>query len=57
MDPLINYMTEQGVVDPARFYERPYTDPSDQGISRVFPVANVQHIIAVINDIRLKAVA
>jgi hypothetical protein len=54
---LINHLTEQGLVDPARFYESPYTDLSDQGISGVFPEADVQRIIAVVNDIRLKAVA
>ena len=57
MDLLINHLTEQGVVDPARFYESPYTDLSDQGISGVFPEADVQSIIAVVNDIRLRAVA
>jgi type I restriction enzyme R subunit len=57
LDLLINHLTEQGVVDPARFYESPYTDLSDQGISGVFPEADVQSIIAVVNDIRLSAVA
>jgi len=57
LDLLINHLTEQGVVDPARFYESPYTDLSDQGISGVFPEADVQSIIAVVNDIRLRAVA
>ena len=57
LDLLINHLTEQGVVDPARFYESPYTDLSDQGISGVFPDADVQRIIAVVNEIKLKAVA
>jgi type I restriction enzyme R subunit len=50
LDLVINHLTERGVIDPARFYESPYTDLSDQGISGVFPQAVVQ-------DIRLKAVA
>lgn len=53
----INHLTKQGRVDPARFYVSPYTDLSDQGISGVFPEADVQRIIAVVNDIRLRAVA
>ncbi len=57
LDLLINHLTEQGTVDPARFYESPYTDLSDQGISGVFPEEDVQSIIAVVNDIRLSAVA
>jgi len=57
LDLLINHLTEQGTVDPARLYESPYTDLSDQGISGVFPEAYIQRIIAVANEIKLKAVA
>jgi type I restriction enzyme R subunit len=57
LDLVINHLTEKGVIDPARFYESPYTDLSDQGISGVFPQADVQRIIAVVQEIRLKAVA
>ncbi|MCZ8133529.1 MAG: DEAD/DEAH box helicase family protein [Rhodobacteraceae bacterium] len=57
LDLLINHLTEKGVVDPARFYESPYTDLNDQGISGVFSDADVQQIISVVNGIRMKAVA
>ncbi len=57
LDLVINHRTERGVIDPAWFYESPYTDLSDQGISGVFPQADVQTIIAVVTEIRLKAVA
>jgi len=57
LDLLINHLTEQGTVDPARFYESPYTDLSDQGIDGIFPKSEVQQIISAVNDIRLKAVA
>ena len=54
---VINHLTEKGIIDLARFYESPYTDLSDQGISGVFPQDDVQRIIAVVTEIRLKAVA
>ncbi|NGQ92822.1 DEAD/DEAH box helicase family protein [Rhodobacter sp. HX-7-19] len=57
LDLLINHLTEQGVVDPARFYESPYTDLSDLGISGIFPEADIQRIIATVDDLRRKAVA
>ncbi len=57
LDITINYLTERGLIDPARFYDSPFTDLNDQGISGVFPVADVQTIIKVIDGIRLAAVA
>jgi type I restriction enzyme R subunit len=57
LELLVNHLSEQGTVDLARFYESPYADLSDQGISGVRPDADVQRIIAVVNEIKLKAVA
>ncbi len=57
LDLAINHLTERGLIDPALFYESPYTDLNDQGISGVFPAADVQTIIGVVQDIRFKAVA
>jgi type I restriction enzyme R subunit len=57
LDIVINHLTERGTIDPARFYESPYTDLSDQGISGVFPVAEVAAIIGVVGTIRQRAVA
>lgn len=53
----VNHLTERSVIDPAMYYECPYTDLSDQGISGVFPEADVQRIVSLVRDITLSAVA
>jgi type I restriction enzyme R subunit len=57
LDLTINYLTEQGSIDPARFYDSPFTDLNDQGISGIFPAEQVQQIIKVVHDLRTAAVA
>ncbi len=57
LDLTINFLTERGTIDPARFYDSPFTDLSDQGISGVFPDEDVQRVVAVVRDLRLAAVS
>lgn len=57
IDLIINYLTERGAMDPRRLYESPFTDFDDQGVSGVFPQADVQLIIKVLNDVRDRAAA
>lgn len=54
---VIDYLTERGAMDPKRLYESPFTDLDDQGVSGVFPAADVKALIVVLNDIRSRAVA
>lgn len=44
-------------VAPLRFYESPYTELSDQGISGLYRSDDVQKIVAKVNEIKLAAVA
>ena len=54
---IIDYLTEQGAMDPRRLYESPFTDFDDQGISGIFPQADVQRIVEVLKDVRYRAAA
>lgn len=54
---IIDYLTERGAMDPRRLYESPFTDFDDQGVSGVFPQADVQRIVKVLNDVRGRAAA
>jgi len=57
LDLTINYLTERGTIDPERFYDSPFTDLSDQGISGVFAVEDIKRIVDVVREIRLAAIA
>lgn len=54
---IIDHLTERGAMDPRRLYESPFTDFDDQGVSGVFPQADVQRIVQVLNDVRGRAAA
>ncbi|WP_033927168.1 DEAD/DEAH box helicase family protein [Sphingomonas sp. 35-24ZXX] len=54
---IIEYLTERGAMDPRRLYESPFTDLDDQGVSGLFPQADVQRIVQVLNDVRGRAAA
>jgi type I restriction enzyme, R subunit len=54
---IIDHLTEKGAMDPRRLYESPFTDMDDQGVSGVFPQADVQRIVQVLNNVRERAAA
>ena len=54
---IIDYLTERGAMDPRRLYESPFTDLDDQGISGLFPQADVQRIVQVLKDVSGRAAA
>lgn len=54
---MINHLAERGTIDPARFYDSPFTDLNDQGIKGVFPQAAVTKILEVVANIRRSAAA
>lgn len=54
---IVDYLTDRGVMDPRRLYESPFTDLDDQGVSGVFPAADVKVLIQVLNDVRGKTAA
>jgi type I restriction enzyme R subunit len=57
IDLVVNYLIENGVMEPDRLYESPFTDINPQGPDGVFPSAKVDELVSVLVDIRLKAAA
>jgi type I restriction enzyme R subunit len=54
---IIDALTEQGVMEPARLYESPFTDADPLGVEGIFKDAQVIELIAILNDVRTRAVA
>lgn len=52
---VIDHLTEQGIMDPARLYESPFTDMSPAGPEAVFSGAQIDRIVGVLNDTRARA--
>lgn len=54
---VVEELTQNGVVEPERLFESPYTDINAQGPYGVFPEAKVTQIVRVLEEIRGRAVA
>jgi len=54
---IVENLTQTGVVDPGRLYEPPFTGFSSKGVDGVFPEAEVVQLIAVLDEVRQRAVA
>lgn len=54
---IIDHLTDRGAMDPRRLYESPFTDLDDQGISGVFPQADIKQIVEVLIEVRGTAAA
>ncbi|NDP39488.1 MAG: DEAD/DEAH box helicase family protein [Rhodoferax sp.] len=57
IDLIVQYLTENGVMDAARLYESPFTDISQQGPEALFLPAKVTEMVRVLDEIRERAVA
>lgn len=57
IDLIVQYLTENGVMDAARLYESPFTDISQQGPEALFRPAKVTEMVRVLDEIRERAVA
>ena len=57
IDLIVEYLTENGVMEPARLYESPFTDISPQGPEAVFSIARVNEMVGLLEEIRQRAVA
>ncbi len=55
IDLIVEYLTENGVMEPARLYESPFTDISPQGPEAVFSIARVNEMVAVLDEIKIRA--
>ncbi len=57
IDLIVDHLTERGTMSPSRLYESPFTDLNEQGVSGIFPQADVQTIIQVLGDVKQRAAA
>ncbi|MEO5719193.1 MAG: DEAD/DEAH box helicase family protein [Chthoniobacterales bacterium] len=57
LDLIVNHLTERGVVKVEALYESPYTDVNQHGPDGLFPEPQVEQIVAILNDVRQRAVA
>jgi type I restriction enzyme R subunit len=57
INQIIEYLTQNGVMDAALLYEAPFTDLSSAGLDGVFQDSDADGIVAVLNGIRDAAVA
>lgn len=57
IDLVVQYLTENGIMEPDRLYESPFTDINAQGPDGVFPSAKVDQLLEVLGEIRLRAAA
>ena len=57
LDEIINHLTEHGSMEAARLYESPYTDFNPQGVDGVFAPAQVERLMAILEEVRERAVA
>lgn len=55
IDLIVTELTANGVVEPARLYESPYTDHAPTGPDHVFPDADVENIVEILNTVRANA--
>ena len=54
---IIDSLTEAGIVDPALFYESPFTDVDDMGLAGVFGDKQVQELLAIVRRVNAAAAA
>ena len=54
---VIDYLTQNGVMDPALLYEPPFTDYSSTGLDGVFENTDADGIVSILGLIRESAVA
>ena len=54
---IVDYLTENGVMDPKLLYESPFTDKSPRGPEGVFSSVQVDQLVAVLTEIRERAAA
>jgi type I restriction enzyme R subunit len=54
---VIDHLTERGFMPAALLYESPFTDLSPHGIEGVFAETQVDELIAILGEVRRRAVA
>ncbi len=54
---VVQELTLNGVMEPDRLFQSPFTDINSQGPLGIFPAAKVSSLVEVLADIRRRAVA
>lgn len=57
VNQIINYLTQNGVMDAARLYESPYTDYNSEGLDGVFKDVQANGIVGILENIKRNAAA
>lgn len=57
LDLIIDSLTETGIVEPATFYESPYTDIDDMGIAGIFNRDQTSEIIKIVRELNASVAA
>jgi type I restriction enzyme R subunit len=57
IDLIIDYLTQNGVMEPGLLYEAPFTDYSSTGLDGVFSDRDASGIVSILGSIRKAAVA
>jgi len=57
IDLIVQELTQNGVMEPGRLFQSPFTDINAQGPLGVFPMEKAQKITEVLKEIRQRAVA
>ena len=52
---IVDYLTDNGVVEPRRFYESPFTDLSPQGPDALFESNEVDRLLGIVEEVRSRA--
>jgi type I restriction enzyme R subunit len=56
LDEIVNHLTEHGCLETERLYESPYIDFSPQGVDGVFAPSQVDQLVAILEEVRHRAV-
>ena len=54
---IVNHLTENGTMDPAMLYESPFTDVTPLGPDGIFTSAQIDELLAILNEVRNAALA
>ena len=57
IDLIINELTEQGVMEPSRLYEQPFTGLSAEGPEAVLGDAGTDQVVGILEEIERQAAA
>ena len=57
LDVVVEHLTQQGMLEPERLYESPFTDQHEQGVSGLFDDAEITTLFDLLQTIKARAAA